>query len=417
MKNKNFYRSNCGLCNSTKLSMLLKMPSSQPVDNFRTIYSDKLMESYFEMDLYLCANCKHVQLKNVVSPKILFGDYIYESKSSPDLFNHFQNYANHLIENNYINQNSKILDIGSNDGLFLDFFKKKNIATYGIDPALKVSEIAKKKGHKIFVDFLSNKSTLKINKFVKEKFDLITANNVFSHSENLRSILRCVKNLLSKKGLYIFEVSYLLDTIRNRVLDYIYHEHLSYHGIRSLVPFLKKEGLYIYEIFKIPTKGGSVRVVCGKDFKRQNNFLIKNMISAENEYGIYKKLKFSKIKKELNSASAIVNKWIKNDKKYSSDTLYFGYGASATSTVLLRFLKIEKYLSGIIDDNHLRQGLLSPNSFLPIINLKLLKNKKKLVIFILSWRFEKSIKQKILKQLGKNVKVITLKPNLKKIVK
>lgn len=415
MKNKNFYRSKCGLCNSSKLSMLLKMPSSQPVDNFRKIYSDKLVESDFEMNLYICTNCNHVQLKNVVSPKILFGDYIYESKSSPDLYKHFQSYAYQLFENNYIKQNSKILDIGSNDGLFLDFFKKKNISTYGIDPAFKVSEIAKRKGHKIFVDFLSNKSTLKINKFVKEKFDIITANNVFSHSENLRSILRCVKKLLSKNGLYIFEVSYLLDTIRNRVLDYIYHEHLSYHGIKSLVPFLKKEGLYIYDIFKIPTKGGSIRVVCGKDYKKQNNSLIKNMISAENEYGIYKKSKFNEIKKELNYTSEIVNKWIKNNKKNKSETLYFGYGASATSTVLLRFLKIEKYLSGIIDDNPLRQGLLSPNSFLPIISLKQLKNKKNLVIFILSWRFEKSIKQKIFNQLGKNIKVIVLKPILKNI--
>lgn len=416
MKNNNFHRSKCALCNSSKLSMLLKMPSSQPVDNFRKIYSNKLKENHFEMDLYLCTNCNHVQLKNVVSPKILFGDYIYESKSSPDLFNHFKNYAYQLFENNYINQNSSILDIGSNDGLFLDFFKKKKIKTYGIDPASKVSEIAKKKGHKIFVDFFNNKSALMINKYVKKKFDLITANNVFSHSENLRTILKCAKKLLSKNGLYIFEVSYLLDTIRNRVLDYIYHEHLSYHGIKSLVPFLRKEGLYIYDIFKIPTKGGSIRVVCGRDIKKQNNFLIKNMISAENEYGIYKKSKYNIIKKELESASVIINRWIENYKRKSNETLYFGYGASATSTVLLRFLKIDKYLSGIIDDNQLRQGLLSPNSFLPIINLKILKNKKNIVIFILSWRFEKSIKQKIYSELGKNVKVIVLKPNLKKII-
>ena len=93
-----------------------------------------------------------------------------------------------------------------------------------------------------------------------------------------------------------------------------------------------------------------------------------------------------------------------NNTKIKPETFYFGYGASATSTVLLRFLKIEKYLSGIIDDNQSRQGLLSPNSFLPIISLKLLKNKKNIVIFILSWRFEKSIKQKIYSELGKNVK-------------
>ena len=87
-----------------------------------------------------------------------------------------------------------------------------------------------------------------INKYVKKKFDLITANNVFSHSENLRTILKCAKKLLSKNGLYIFEVSYLLDTIRNRVLDYIYHEHLSYHGIKSLVLFLEKK-VCIFMIF------------------------------------------------------------------------------------------------------------------------------------------------------------------------
>ena len=217
-------RSNCRLCNSKKIKMVLKMPTSQPVDNFLDFKNKDISLPKFKMDLYQCEKCGHAQLLDIVNPQILYGNYVYKSSSSPDLMCHFDLYSKFLIDYSYLKENDKILDIGSNDGLFLDYCKKQKAKTYGIDPAAKVSKIARKNKHKIIVDYLNSNSVKKIKKTFAKSFKLITANNVFSHSDNLQDTLRCISNLLHKDGVYIFEVSYLLDRTRINSLNILkYH--------------------------------------------------------------------------------------------------------------------------------------------------------------------------------------------------
>jgi len=406
-------RKKCRLCDSKKVNKVLPMPSSQPVDNFRSFFDPEINLPLFSMDLYQCKKCGHAQLLDVVNPDILYGNYIYKSASSPGLKSHFKNYVIFLFNHEYIKKNHKVLDIGSNDGLFLDYLKSRGAVTYGIDPAKTVSNIAKKKGHSIFNDYLNISSVNKIRK----SFDLITANNVFSHSDNLQLSLKCVNKLLSRNGTYIFEVSYLLDTINNRVIDYIYHEHLSYHSIKSLKPFLKKEKLYIYDIIKIQTKGGSIRVVCGKNKKYENITLINSMIAAENEKGIYSQNLYNLLSSEILNSREIVIRWIESTKKKLSKVQFIGYGACATGTVLTKMMGLDNHLSGFIEDNKDRQGCLSPNSFLPVVSLdSIKKTDNNVIILILAWRFNDQILKRIRKKLGKKIKVISVMPKMTKIV-
>jgi 2-polyprenyl-3-methyl-5-hydroxy-6-metoxy-1,4-benzoquinol methylase len=407
-------RSNCRLCSSKNVKLILKMPLSQPVDNYLNYTNMDILLPKFKMDLYQCKNCGHAQLLDVVNPDILYGNYVYKSSSSPDLFNHFKNYSEFLKDYGYITSNTKVLDIGSNDGLFLNFCKKIGAKTFGIDPAAEVSKIAKKNKHKILLDYLNLKSLKKIKKNLSKNFDLITANNVFSHSDDLQSTLNCISNLLNKNGVYIFEVSYLLDTLNNRVIDYIYHEHLSYHSVKPLRLFLKKKNFFIYDIIKVPTKGGSIRVVSGKDKKRENIDLITSFESAEISSGIYERELYKKIQREINLSGELLISWIKKTKKINPKIKFFAYGACATGTVLSSMLGIDKFLNGYIDDNPDKENLLSPNSFLPVLNLKSLKHIKNKIIIILAWRFKDIIFKKI-KKLDKLSKVITVNPSTNKI--
>ena len=404
-------RSNCRLCNSKKIKMVLEMPSSQPVDNFLNFKNKDLSLPKFKMNLYQCEKCGHAQLLDVVNPNILYGNYVYKSSSSPDLMTHFKLYSKFLADYGYLKKNIKILDIGSNDGLFLDFCKKQNAKTYGIDPAIEVSKLAKKNKHKIIVDYLNNNSVKKIKKTFSKSFKLITANNVFSHSDNLQDTLRCIRSLLHKDGVYVFEVSYLLDTLNNRVIDYIYHEHLSYHSIRPLRMFLKKQSMYIYDVIKVPTKGGSIRVVCGKNIKKENKDLIQSMEAAEFSFGIYQKKFYKKIKNELNLTKKLLDDWISKNKKMYPKIKFFAYGACATGTVLSSMMGLDKHLSGYLDDNPDKNNYLSPNSFLPVLKMRSIKQIKNKVIIILAWRFEKNILKKI-RRFDKLCKVITVKPSL-----
>ena len=415
MKNKlSHKRNSCRLCNSKRLILRLYLPKSQPVDHFRKKNDKDILLPKFKMNLYQCLKCGHAQLLDVVNPKILYGNYIYRSSKSPDLKKHFFNYSKYVFSKKFIKKGEKVLDIGSNDGLFLDFLKKKGLKTYGIDPAKNISKIAKKKNHKIICEYLNKSSTNKIKSKFSNSFKLITANNVFSHSDNLQDMIKNISNLLNNDGTYIFEVSYFLDTIKNRVVDYIYHEHLSYHSIKALVPFLKKEKLYIYDLIKIPTKGGSIRVCCGKNKKKENKKLIKLMIAEEKKFGLYKSNIYKLINKEIKNSKDLLKNFILKEIKKNKEIDFFGYGACATGTVLINILGIDKYFKGLIEDNTDKINKFSPNSFLPVSSLIKANKNKNIFFIIVAWRFEEQILKNI-RKINKKAKIICVKPTLKKI--
>ena len=175
------------------------------------------------------------------------------------------------------------------------------------DPAPKAIDICSKNGHITFSDYFNNNCK---KFYLSQKFNIITANNVFSHSDNLLGILKNAKSLLLDNGYYIFEVSYLADTIKNRVIDYIYHEHLSYHSIKSLVTFLRKAGMYIYNVTKVSTKGGSIRVVSGCKKENENKKLISKLIKEEENLNIYNINFYRKINKEINNTKSLINNYL-----------------------------------------------------------------------------------------------------------
>ena len=259
----NFYRrNNCRLCFSDDLTKIFDMPSSQPVDNFRPPDSPLLHQDKYPMDLYQCQDCGHVQLLDVVSPDILYSNYIYTSSSSPDLLNHFNSYAAYL--NSHIPNLSakRILDVGCNDGLFLLCVSQFSKILSGIDPAPNVFNQRVFDGFNFYAGYLDGQSLRRNYSLSQNSFDVITANNVFSHADNLNDMLDCISFLLADDGYFCFEVSYLLDLVESKVIDYVYHEHLAYHSIQPLKKFLGRHDFNIIDIIRVPTKGGSIRVLC-----------------------------------------------------------------------------------------------------------------------------------------------------------
>ena len=155
------------------------------------------------MDLYMCNSCGHAQLLDVVPPDVLFGNYIYTSSSSPDLDNHFTSYSEFLLDRFELNSSHFIIDIGSNDGLFLSKFIPKGIKVLGIDPAKDVASIAISKGIVTVISYLNDDVVQKVA-LRYGKADIVTANNVFSHTDDLHSFALCVKDLLKESGVFFW---------------------------------------------------------------------------------------------------------------------------------------------------------------------------------------------------------------------
>jgi len=385
-------RDNCRLCFSKDVEKIYPFPLCPPVDDFR-LESELLKEiELFPMDLYLCKSCGHVQLLDIVDPQILFGNYIYTSSSSPDLDVHFETYFEKLRSLFLLNENSFVIDIGSNDGLFLSKFKKNGIKVLGIDASSNAAKIANENGIETVVSFLNSE----VGKTISNKYgyaDVVTANNVFSHSDDLTGFLLSVRDLLKQDGYFVFEVSYLKAIIDNKVIDYVYHEHLAHHSIKPLKIFLQKNKMRLVNVDFVKTKGGSIRCYAVKEVSKINNdVLIDSLIEKEENAGLYKSITYELLKNGIEYQKTLLNEYLNNIK--SDGGKIFSYGASATATVINYLFDINKFFTFIIDDNPKRQNRFSPGVQIPVVSKEILKKDIPKTIVISSWRFANMIIKK-----------------------
>ncbi len=384
----------CVLCFSDKINTVLDFKKTPLANSYKKDLNDQ--EDYFKLSCVLCANCGHLQLSHVTNPKIIFEDYLYISGTSKVLKRHFIDYAKKIISKFKLNTQSKILDIACNDGTFLEYFiKKKFKYVVGVEPAKNLRKLNIEKKIDINTKFFNSSYSFKMKRKYNT-FDIITANNVFAHSPNLYDFSQGVKNLLSIKGVFIFEVSYLLTVIKKKTFDTIYHEHMSYHSLGPLINFFNKQNLQVFDFELIEAQGGSIRIfVSHKNAYKINKIKIEKQIKKEKLEGLYSRRRYQRFFKEIHDT--------KNKLKVLLDELrdkklnIIGYGAPAKLTTLTHVFNLDKNdFKIVIDDNNLKVNKYTPGKNFLIKDFKYLINNKKnyQVIIVLAWNFFKSIKNK-----------------------
>ena len=379
-----YKRKTCRLCNSKKIEVLMNFIPTSLVDNFRKIHHEKIDLPPVPMDLYICNVCKHVQLLDVVYPQYIYDDYTYVSSSSPDLLEHFKGLCEEIIKYTSIRKNSIVLDIGCNEGILLNEFRKKNYKTIGVDPDKKSLINAKKKGIITFNKYFNEKLAYQLKKKY-QSLNLIIATNVYAHDDKLIEFTYNVYNLLKAGGYFVFEVSYLRDLLKSKVWDYVYHEHLSYHSIKPLHLMLGKVGFNIEKIVFKKVKGGSIRCYAKKISKKINNKNVQKYIFDENKSGIYNIENYKKLLKEKAKIRKKINIFI--NKNFNKKTIA-SYGASATCTVIAQEYDYSKHLSFILDDNKFKHKTLSPGFLIPVYKASNLNKMFPDLLIISAWRFK-----------------------------
>jgi 2-polyprenyl-3-methyl-5-hydroxy-6-metoxy-1,4-benzoquinol methylase len=381
---------NCRACGSKKILKTFALRDSPIGDDYTKKISN---QKKYPIEVYMCALCGLSQLGHVVNKKTLYSKYIYKTQDSPGLVKHFNLVAKHLKKKLSLKKNSSILDIGSNDGVLLSFFKKQKCKTVGIEPAKKISDYANKNGIKTYNNFLSKKLSSQIKK--KEgKFDLVISNNVFANIDNINDWVKNIKFLLKQDGVYVFETFYLSSLIKNSVFDFIYHEHLSLFSIKPLYQLFKKYNLQLFDVEFVSTKGGSVR--CYIRHFNKSDFLppkINKIIKNEIRQGLYKKITYKKFSKKI---SLLALKTLSELKKLKKKFI-IGYGASISCTTLIYHYQIKDYLKILVDDNTNKIGTYLPGSQIKVHDSKILKNLNCDCIIVLAWRFAPMILKKIKK--------------------
>jgi hypothetical protein len=404
-------RTSCRLCERENPILVMPIGPSPIGDAYVSIDKKDEEQPLFPLDLYQCQDCGHVQNLDIINPDLMFKDYIFCTSGSAGLVDHFRIYADDVTKRFNLVSNSLILEIGSNDGTLLSFFKDKGMRVQGVDPAVEIARQATQLGIPTIPTFFTSELATKI---LEEQgpTKLFVANNVFAHSDQLADITQGIEKMLDRDGVFVFEVSYLLDIIDNFVFDTVYHEHLSYHSIDPFTRFFSKHGLHLFDIQKNLSKGGSFRGFVQKTGgPHAERPIVREMIEEESRRGLHSPEIFYEYEKQVLARKDVVLNFI--NKARSEGKSVVGYGASTTVATLMYHFELFDKLDYLIDDNPKKYGLYSPGCHLEVKPSSALYTEKPDVVVVLAWQYANPILNKNKSYIENGGKFVIPLPELK----
>ena len=386
-------RTTCRLCGGQHLSEVLSLEPTPPANAFVSAEQLSAPQPTFPLDVFFCENCHHVQLLDVVDPAVLFENYVYVSGTSPLFVKHFEDYAAFVIDTYAPSPESLVFDIGSNDGTLLQAFKRAGHKVLGVDPAKEIAAAATAAGIDTISGFFSHTMAETIRSD-HGRAAVITANNVFAHIDDLGGVLDGVRSLLDDDGVFVFEVSYLVDVFEHTLFDTIYHEHLAYHTVAPLVTFMAAHGMELIGATRVSSHGGSLRGVAqkaggGKTVSRS----VAELIDLEHKMGLDKAETYRDFGVRIDVLKAELSTLLREKKAEGRTIAAFGAPAKAT-TLMYHFDIGADLIDFIVDDSPLKQGLYSPGMHIPVVPSSMIDERKPDDIVILAWNFAGPIMEK-----------------------
>jgi len=382
----------CRLCNSDDIELVLNLNPTPIADDY--IGEGRLgeIQKLYPLNLFLCHQCSYVGISDVIDSEILYKNYLYRSSTSIDLLEHFKKLSETIISKLNPPPGSLAIDIGSNDGMFLNFLKSKKLNVLGIDPAVDIARNASENGIETLPEFFNIEFAHELKK-KRGQASIITANNVMANIDNLSDMIQGIYELLSTNGVFIFETGYLFDLFNNLVFDYIYHEHLSYYSVQALDEFFKLHKMELFHVERIQTKGGSLRgFVQRVDGNKPLSSSVKDFISAEKSAKINQPVFYHQLRRKLNKLKTELHYLIAD--LTSQSKIIAGYGASHSVTTFIYQFELNHFINFLLDDNPKKHNTYSPGSHIPVFPSEVLYEKKPDFIIIFAWRFYDSIIQK-----------------------
>lgn len=378
----------CRLCGEAAFEPVISFGDTPLANNYLLPQETEKGEPFAPLSVIQCKTCFSVQLEHTVDPRVLFEHYLYVSGTSPIFRKHFDDYAAHVIEKLALATGSFVIDIGSNDGVLLSSFKARGHTVLGIEPAKGIAHGAQAAGIETVNAFLSPVSAERI-RTERGEAHIVTANNVFAHVDDARSFALAVRSLLADDGAYVFEVQYLKDLVEKNLFDLIYHEHIFYHHLDPLVRFFTSIDMEIFDVERVATHGGSLRVYVQKRGARHSVDPAVTALCAEESF-----LNTSKTYTAFRNA-------IQGNKRTLAELLagiakqgkrVAGYGAPAKGTTFCYAFNITgKTLEFIVDDSPLKQGRIMPGTHIPIVSREHLFARKPDYCLVLAWNFAEPI--------------------------
>lgn len=378
----------CQICDDDKVFNFLNL-GEHPACIFVSPEQFK-SEKRFTLDVWYCPACGLVQLGHPVDQNILFGDdYHHIAALSSSFKEHLKALAEDTAKKFKLSSKDLVVELGSNDGALLEAFKPHQVKVLGVDPS-DVSQIAIDKGIPTIREFFNEKLAAKM---VKEhgKAKIIASLNTFAHVSNLDSFVRGVRDLLTDDGAFITESHYVLDLIKDLQYDFIYHEHSRYYAVRTLVHLFQKHGMEVFDVERIPTHSGSIRVYAGKKGARPVAKVVADLLKAEEQFGLKNKETYLAFAKKVQEHKAVFVQFLKDLR--AKGQRIAGLTFPARAVTLLNFCGIgPETLDCITEMSTLKIGRYSPGTHIKVVDQEMLfRDGAPEYGLLLSWHIAKEI--------------------------
>lgn len=382
---------NCRFCHKELINIFVDLGKSPLSNAFLKKEMLEISEKKYPLCAFVCDNCFLVQIDEFEKPENIFNNYAYFSSFSKTWLQHAENYVGMMIKRFNFDERNLIIEIASNDGYLLQFFKEKNIPILGIEPAENVAKVAKEKGITTISKFFSVNVANELKNEGKNP-DLILGNNVLAHVPNLNDFIQGLKILLKPTGIITLEFPHILQVIQKNQFDTIYHEHFSYFSLQTIKEIFSYHGLIIFDVEEIPTHGGSLRIYAkhseNKDISIEQN--VSTLLEKEKQYRLDKISTYTNFIKNVEDIKKQLHGFV-NEVKKSGKTIVC-YGAAAKGNTLLNYCKIDKeFIDYSVDQNPFKQGLFLPGTHIPIKNPDEIQKTKPDYLLIIPWNLKNEI--------------------------
>lgn len=322
----------------------------------------------YPLALLICKKCSAAQLSYCADDKELYSNYNYLTPDSQELRAHYRQVVSFLQKNGYLSATANILEIGSNIGRFLEFIKPQVRSVLGVDPAKNIAEMAMRKGIPTVNDFFNSASAKEILQQGGKK-DLIIARHCFAHNEKPWLMLEGVQTLLSPQGVFVVENAYFLNMVVRREFDQIYHEHMYYYNLRSILVLFNRYDLELVDVYHSQIHGGTMLYVAQL---KSGNPAVRSRVHEylEKEKHMHKKEFYKKFVKQTQENKHDLNQLL--EKLVSHGATIHGYGASAKSTTLFNYYGIaDDVVPYVVDSTITKQG-----KYIPLVNIKVISEEE-----------------------------------------
>jgi len=329
-------------------------------------------------------------LLDVISPEILFREYIYVTGTSETMARHNRRYAKNVVSGLGLKEDDLVVEIASNDGSLLSCFREHGVRTLGIEPARNIAAVARERCIDTIDEFFSLDLAAKVRND-HGVASTVVANNVLAHVDDTRDFLSGCRELIDE-GFIITEFPYLGELLEKQEYDTVYHEHLCYFSVIALMRLYQAVDLVIVKIEQTSVHGGSLRVYAARNSEQRpcHTQGVLDMAERECQLGYQTSRPYEALSEAVRANREALLKLL-TDLKDGGNQIA-AYGASAKGNTLLNYCGITtKQIDYIVDKNPLKVGLYTPGTHIPVVPVSTLKSKRPNYILILAWNYAEEI--------------------------